>query len=152
MKRTIVVVAIAAVGVGGTIWLRDSQRVGEGSFVLLLALSILVALIVAVIERVTSFSLRDLSVQLAKVEKARKEVEQKEDTVRQLSLLFAEVGAFLTAFHRRLGDEETHRIEERWLSWKAEKLLHLVNATEAERTKTFHFTKRGERFRDPPRP
>ena len=82
-------------------------------------------------------SLRELKIEMAKVEAARQDVEAREQQVRRTALALAEITVFLTTVHHRFVNEETHALESRWFNHKVSELLDMVAASSAERTHTF---------------
>ena len=137
--RTIVSLFIGMVGVAGATALLWLHRVSEPSFIILVCVSLISAFVVAFIDKISSFSLRDMTVELARVESARKEVEQKEKDVRQVAIAIAEITVFLAAFHRRMGSEETHLLEAQWLNHRAEMLLGDLSIGDAEKRRIMRY-------------
>src|ERR1035437_3942404 len=74
--RTITAMILSASGVIGSYRLISAQLIGESSFCLLACSSVFIGLVVAFIDRIQSFSMRDLKVEMAKVEESKKEVEE----------------------------------------------------------------------------
>jgi hypothetical protein len=131
--------ALGAIGVLASYKLKTAGTIGEPSFVVFVGLSAVVALALAFGDRLQSVSLRDLKIELAKVESSRKEVEQREQQVRHMATTLAEITIFFTAFHRRLGSDETHALEIQWLTQKVTTLLDGMAAPEKERQRVFHY-------------
>ena len=137
--RIIIAVLFAVGGTFGAYKLISLHQISEPSFVIFVCVAIIGAFVIGFVDRIQSFSLRDLRVEMAKVEAARQDVEAREQEVRRIALTLAEVTMFLAAFHRRLGSEESHAIEQKWLESKIRKLLSEVAAVPAEEAKVFRF-------------
>jgi len=75
---------LTALGVFGSVHLRDSGRVSEMPFVLLVIICIFVGTLVAFAHRIESFNLRELSVKL-------REVHETERSVKNLALAVLDV-------------------------------------------------------------
>jgi len=140
--KIVAAIAVGVVGVTGSSVLLCLHFVGELTFLTLMGLVAVCALIIAFIDRIVSFSLRDLKVELAKVESARKEVEQREKDVRRVAIAIAEITAFLAAFHRRMGSQESFQIETQWLQSRIESLLRDVSIAQEEKAKVLRYLRR----------
>jgi predicted RNase H-like nuclease (RuvC/YqgF family) len=113
--------------------------VSEASFVILVSGAVLLGLIVAFIDRVLKFSFKDLSVEFAKVEQARIEVEATREEVERIAISIADITGFLAAFHRRLGSEQSHKLEAEWLEAKISTLLQETQISSEVREKAFRW-------------
>lgn len=130
---------MAAIGVFASFKLKTAGTIGEPSFVVFVSISAIVSLAVAFGDRLQSVSLRDLKIELAKVESTRKEVEHREQEVRRIATALAEVTVFLAAFHWRPGSHETQALEVQWLTQRVTTLLDGMGASEAERQRVFQY-------------
>lgn len=115
------------IGIAGSVQLLRSQLVSEASFLALVSVTVLLGLIVAFIDRVLRFSFKDLSVEFARVEQARIEVEATREEVERIASSIADITGFIAAFHRRLGSEQSHKLEAAWLEAKISTLLRDTN-------------------------
>lgn len=137
--RIITALLVGAGGPVGAYKLLLLHQISEPSFIILVCVAIIGAIVIGFVDRIHSFSLRDLRVEMAKVEAARQDVEDREREVRRIALTLAEVTMFLAAFHRRLGSDESHAIEQRWLESRIKQLLSEITAAPAEEAKVFRF-------------
>ena len=144
LTQIIAAIIIGIGGIAGAYLLLSARKISEATFVILFSITVITALVVAFIDRVQSFSLRDLRVELAKVENARREVEEKERQVHGVAMTLAEITVFLAAFHRRLGSEESQELENEWLGKRVADLLAVSKASEEERSHVFRFIREVE--------
>jgi hypothetical protein len=114
-----------------------SHAVGETSFVIFACVSLILAFAIAFIDRIQSFSLRDLSVQMGKVEAARQDVEAREQEVRRVAFTLAEIALFLAAFQHRILGEGQSEIQTAWLESKVHELLTTVSGTPDDQEHVF---------------
>ncbi|QTN32872.1 hypothetical protein HZ994_11225 [Akkermansiaceae bacterium] len=130
--RIAAAIILSLIGVAGSTGLIVSGLIGELSFVLLLVSSAFIGLVVAFIDRIQSFSLRELKVEMAKVEAARQEVED-------IAMTLAEISVFFAAFNHRFGSEESHRIEREWITTKVHNLLDSIQQDTATKEKVLRY-------------
>lgn len=88
-------------------------------------------------DRASSLSLRELKIEMAKIEETRQEIEQREQSVRRIGLTVAQVAMFLAAFSRRATGSDDQKVEIAWLSKKAKVLLAEIRATPQETSAVF---------------
>lgn len=119
------------IGISGSIRLIVSESSSPGSM-LALTLSIFGLLVIFFADRIEWFDFKALRVHLREVQEAKKEVED-------VALALAEITAFLAAFHRRMGGEESHRIETDWMQSRVERLLDGMKADSAVRKKILYY-------------
>jgi hypothetical protein len=87
VKRIIAALALSAIGIAGSSHLLLSHAIGEVSFVALALSSVILGVVIFWSDRVSSFSFKNLSVDLAKIEEARIEVESKREEIEELAYL-----------------------------------------------------------------
>ena len=80
-----------------------------------------------------------MSVSLAAVEAARQEVTAKQEEVTRIALAIGEITVFLAAFHRRMGSERNHDLEQKWLQQRVLRMLAESNISGAEREHVFRW-------------
>jgi len=124
--------ALSVIGIAGSVQLLRAHLISEVSFVALVSGSVVLGLIVAFIDRVLKFSFKDLSVEFAKVEAARQEVEE-------IAMTLAEISVFFAAFNHRFGSEESHRIEREWITTKVHNLLDSIQKDTATKEKVLRY-------------
>ena len=137
ITKTITAAALPVIGILAFVQLKISGVIGETSLVILIGILFVVSLIIVFQDRVLSFSLRDLKVELAKVESTRKEVEQREQEVRRIATTLAEITTFFAAFGRRYGGEQD--VEVQWLSKKINMMLDGIHLENDERERIFQY-------------
>ncbi len=125
-------------GVFGSLKLKTSDVIGEPSFILILCITTLASLFIAFHDRIGSLSFRELKIEMAKVESARHDVEQRQMEVRLIATSLAEVTLFLAAFQHRIGSEESYADEVAWLKQKVTALLNNMKLPETEQRRIFH--------------
>lgn len=130
--RIAAAIILSVIGIVGSIGLIAFGLIGELSFVLLLISSVFIGLVVAFIDRIQSFSLRELKVEMAKVETARQEVED-------IAMTLAEISVFFAAFNHRFGSKESHRIEREWITTKVHNLLGSIKKDTATKEKVLGY-------------
>jgi hypothetical protein len=102
-KIIIAALILSAVGIAGSSHLLLSQAIGSGEFVTLVLVSVILGLIIFFGDRVSSFSLKDMSVTLAKIEEARIEVEAKRSEIEELAYLTVRLVAISQEAQRTFG-------------------------------------------------
>jgi hypothetical protein len=137
--RIIAATTFMLFGVLGSLKLKTSAVIGEPSFIFILCITVLASMFIAFYDRIGSLSLRDLKLEMAKVESARYDVEQRQKEVREIATSLAEITTFIAAFHRRIGSDESHALEVQWLSVKVRRLLESVGADDKERKRIFRY-------------
>jgi hypothetical protein len=115
-------ITFAIIGISGSIRLItiDSSPAGLLSVTLV---SLCALLIIFFGDSVDWFDLKNLKVQMRKVEEARKEVEEREREVARIALAMAELTNFIAAFQGRFGDDRSNALEREWLQYRTRKLL-----------------------------
>lgn len=144
-KKTIITpaaissVIIAATGLAWSQYLLTTARISQITFLGLVTLCVLVGLFIAFNYRIKLLNLRQLTLELERVEEARKDVEARESRVRQIAKIVSEITLFSAAFqHRNLGEGESET-QRAWLESKVRELLATISASPEEQTKTFRF-------------
>ncbi len=134
------IIAAAIVSIAGLAWcqsLLTSERVNQLSFVSLVALVVLAGLFIAFSDRIKTLNLRQLSIDLERVEEARKDVEARAAEIRRITFSLAEITLFITAIEGRVRGEGEADVNTPWLESKVRELLHSASATPEEQSKTF---------------
>jgi hypothetical protein len=124
-----------------------SHSITELSFIALCGLSVLIGFLILWKDRILSVSFKDLSVQLAKIEETRIEVEAKREEIERMAVSIADMMGFLAAFHRRLGSEKSHKLEAEWLEANIDLLLRDSQVGSDVREKAFRWL-RAVRYMD----
>jgi hypothetical protein len=121
--RIILAMTFMIIGVLGSFKLIISGFIGGPSFIVLVCISALISFVIAFNDRIELLSFRELKIVLAKVESARKEVEEREQSIRRITLGLSEIIMFFAAFNHRAVDTKTYQLESQWLEAKVRKLL-----------------------------
>jgi hypothetical protein len=133
-------ISATIVSVAGLTWsyhLLASGLVNQLSFISLVAIWMLVFLFISFSHRIKVLSFRQLSIELERIEEARKEIEARGERIRRIAHIISEITLFFAAFqHRSLGegDSETQRA---WHETKVRELLKTTEATPEERSTVF---------------
>ena len=139
--RWVAGVAAGAVIVTIAITLLVLTRVSEMTFVALFALGVMTSLVVGFGPRLKSVDLKELRIELDKVEAARREVEEREREIRKIALAISDITMFIAAFNGRMFEEENGKLVNRWLTQRAQALLADVGASDsAEGTSRYYVT------------
>jgi len=85
--RIIASLILTVSGITGSSHLLLSRAIGEASFVALVVASLIVGLVILFENRVSSFNLKNGSIDLAKIEETRIEVEAKREEIEKLAYL-----------------------------------------------------------------
>lgn len=112
----------AIIGISGSIRLITTDSSSAGLLAVTLV-SLCALLIIFFGDSVDWFDLKNLKVQMRKVEEARKEVEEREREVARIALAMAELTNFIAAFQGRFGDDRSNSLEREWLQYRTRKLL-----------------------------
>ena len=119
----------------------DSSSAGLLSVTLV---SLCALLIIFFGDSVDWFDLKNLKVQMRQVEAARQEVAAKQEEVTRIALAIGEITVFLAAFHRRMGSERNHNLEQKWLHQRVSRMLAESNISDAEREHVFRWLRETE--------
>jgi hypothetical protein len=131
------------VGIGGfliTIILRSCGLIPDWSVVFLIGFFILAAIAVHAFPRLEEINLRQFSIRLRKVEEVEKRIYAKEQTVRELMVVLADIAVMDSLNAGRLGPwGELAVVLAKWREKRVEKILDLAEATPDEKTKLRRF-------------
>ena len=97
MAKIIIAIIFTVIGIAGSLRLKMTGTIGEPSFDLFICAFLLVGLFVAFSDRVKSFSLRDLKLEMEKVEQARADVQEREQRVRKIAALLGDLITYVEA-------------------------------------------------------
>lgn len=133
-----IAIIFAVIGIFGAFKLivGDSTTIAGG---LITTVALCGLLIIYFSDAVDWFDLKNLKVQMRKVEDARLEIEQKEAEISRIALATAEIAIFFAAFHRRLGSTRTRELENRWLENRLGQLLSDSSIDYSERNNAFRW-------------
>lgn len=117
-----IAIIFAAIGVFGSFKLitAESSTIAGG---VVTGVALCGLLIIFFADVIDWFDLKNLKVQMRKVEEARKEVEEREREVARIALAMAEITNFIAAFQGRWGSERTSRLQKEWLKIRTKRLL-----------------------------
>lgn len=137
--RGVVSIVLCLAGVYGSFGLLSQKYVGEITFTTLVALSIIVSLVVFFADRIKAINLKQLYIEFEKVERARKEVENKEKEVKAVALALADITLFLASFNHRLGDDEDYDLQIKWLKKRVDDVMRDLDINAETKQKYFRF-------------
>ena len=121
--------AAIAVSVSGLIWsshLLANGLVNQLSFISLVAIWLLVSLFILFSHRIKILNLRQLSIELERVEEARKEIEKREKCVTEMARIIGEMTDKNISQHGLLFGEATIEENKKWMTQKNAELKALV--------------------------
>ena len=129
------------IGIAGSVQLLRVQLISEASFVVLASIVVFFTIVVVFFDRVLKLGFKDISVEFARVEQARIEVEATREEVERIAIAIADITGFLAAFHRRLGSDSSHKLEVKWLEAKISALLKDTQISNEVREKAFRWVR-----------
>lgn len=112
IRITCAIIFIAS-GVLGSLKLKMTGVISEPSFDLFILVSVAVSLFISFPNRFRSFEVQagKLKIEFEKVEAARKEVEQREQSVRRTAMILAQIAVFIGAFGNRAKSEKMKKLK-----------------------------------------
>lgn len=136
--KLISTITFVIIGISGSIRLItvDSWQAGLLAVTLV---SLCALLIIFFGDSVYWFDLKNLKVQMRQFEAARQEVAAKQEEVTRIALAIGEITVFLAAFHRRMGSERNHDLEQKWLHQRVTRMFSGSNISESERDQVFRW-------------
>jgi hypothetical protein len=132
-KRILAAIIFVIIGIFGSVQLLLHQLISEASFLALVGGCVIVGLFIIFIDRISSFSLRDMKIEL-------RELRKETDELRSITVTLTKMMLLQSAIHGRIGSEQFYSMIRRWTENHASKLLATVQAQGSEWDTAFaHF-------------